>query len=260
MDFDAVAALTRGVPHMGEREARKLYDHVRRTRPAAVLEIGTAHGVSGCYIAAALEENGTGRLTTVDHVSAGYTEPSADELFAKAGLQRWIDRRLIDDSSYTWWLKRQIEERTGADGRTQPAYDLCFLDGAHNWTIDGLAAVLVERLLKPGGWLLLDDLDWTYAGYGGDIELSPPSDKMHPMSEDELRTPHVGAVVDVILKGHPAFDEIRIEDERWAWCRKGTAAVQQVRVETTRPLPVLVSLAAQRSLQQARALLSRRGA
>ena len=37
-----------------------------------------------------------------------------------------------------------------------------FLDGSHNFDIDGLAVVLAEKLLRPGGWLLLDDLDWTY--------------------------------------------------------------------------------------------------
>lgn len=258
MDFEKVAQLTRGVPVMGEREGRKLYDHVRTTKPCHVLELGTAHGVSACYVAAGLEANGHGLLTTVDHRSAAYVEPSADELFMNAGLEHRIDRVLIDDSSYTWWLKRQLEARRDEAGNVDPIYDFCFLDGAHNWTIDGLAVVLAEPLLTEGAWLLLDDVDWSYAAHGDDISLSPPSDKMFPFSPDELETPHVEAIVDVILKPHPAFGEIRIEDERWAWCLKDASSHKRFTIETSRPLAVLVSLALQRCAQRVRALLAGR--
>jgi predicted O-methyltransferase YrrM len=257
MNFDTVADATRGIPVMGEREGRKLYDYVRASRPDHVLEIGTAHGVSACYIAAALEENGHGQLSTVDHRNAGYAAPSADELFTTTGLGDWIDRLLIEDSSYTWWLKGQLERRTDDAGNTAPLYDFCFLDGAHNWTIDGLAVILIERLLRPGAWLLLDDVDWTYAGYEEDISITPPSDKMFTMSEDELHTPQVGAVVEVIIKSHPSFSEVRIQDDRWAWCRKDISPSRLMTVETSRPLSVLVSLAAERGVRRGRAALRR---
>lgn len=132
------------------------------------------------------------RLTTVDHQDAAYAEPTADEIFASTSLHRWIDRVTISDSSYTWWLKGQIENRTDDGGMTVPMYDFCFLDGAHNWTIDGLSVYLIERLLTPGGWLLLDDLDWGYAANADDVSRFPPSDEMLAMSSDEVRTPQVG--------------------------------------------------------------------
>ena len=66
-------------------------------------------------------------------------------------------------SSYTWWLKEQVRARSDADGNCEPRFDFVYLDGAKNWTVDGLAVVLAEKLLRPGGWLLMDDLDWTYA-------------------------------------------------------------------------------------------------
>src|SRR5205085_1807308 len=64
---------------------------------------------------------------------------------------------------YTWWLKEQVAARSDRDGNCEPRFDFVYLDGAKNWTIDGLAVVLIEKLLRPGGWLLMDDLDWTYA-------------------------------------------------------------------------------------------------
>lgn len=257
MRFATVADLTREVPVMGERDGRKLYDHVRNTQPDQVLEIGTAWGASACFIAAALEENGHGRLTTVDHRNAAYHDPTAADLFAAAKLDRWIDQLRIADSSYTWWLKSQIEQRTDEAGNTRPLYDFCFLDGAHNWTIDGLAVYLVERLLTPGAWLLLDDVNWTYARDGEEVSLSPPSDKMFTMSQDELQTPHVGAIVDVILRSHPAFNEIRIQDDNWAWCRKDARATRRLTIETSRPISVLASLALQRGVRRARAAFGR---
>src|SRR5918999_1784722 len=72
-------------------------------------------------------------------------------------------------SSYTWWLKERIEERADAHGNVEPCFDFVYLDGAKNWTIDGFAVVLAEKLLRPGGWLLMDVLEWTY---GADREVT----------------------------------------------------------------------------------------
>ena len=56
-----------------------------------------------------------------------------------------------------------MRSRSDGAGTVEPVYDFVYLDGAKHWTIDGLAVVLVEKLLRPGGWLLMDDLGWTYA-------------------------------------------------------------------------------------------------
>ena len=42
-------------------------------------------------------------------------------------------------------------------------YDFCFIDGAHTWDTDGFAFCLVDRMLRPGGWIIFDDLNWTHA-------------------------------------------------------------------------------------------------
>ena len=121
-----------------------------------MLELGTAHGVGAAYMAAA-----GAHVTTVDYAGAAY-DPSPEEVLARAGV---ADRVTIvrEFSSYTWWLKERVAERSDAHGNVEPCFDFVYLDGAKNWTIDGLAVVLVEKLLRPGGWLLMDDLEWTYA-------------------------------------------------------------------------------------------------
>jgi predicted O-methyltransferase YrrM len=235
---DAVA----GIPFMTAEQGRRIYDHVRETRPEIVLELGTGYGVSAAYIAAALDENGTGRLVSVDHRSSASKYPPAETVAkASADLLSVVEFVREDASSYTWWLRARLEERTDKDGNTGPLYDFCYLDGAHHWTIDGLAVFLVERLLRPGGWLLLDDLDWSFGTktQWADGEIAP----FFPMSPDELRVPHMRSVFDLLLKTHPAFTSFSDEDGRWGWAKKDPAAPRTLRVETsTSPSALVLSV------------------
>ena len=59
-----VSALPR--PHTFPKRGRLLYEHIRENKPDNVLELGTARGGSAVFIAAALEANGSGHLTSVD--------------------------------------------------------------------------------------------------------------------------------------------------------------------------------------------------
>jgi hypothetical protein len=137
---------------------------------------------------------------------------------------------LVEDSSYTWWLKGQVEANSDEEGNRRPDNDFCYLDGAHNWTIDGVSAVLVERLLRPGGWLLLDDLGWTHAGIRAWPGQGP--DDLH-LSRAEQRAPHMRAIFDLIVRQHSSFTQLRLENE---WCG-GHARRLASRVATRRPRP-----------------------
>ena len=232
MDYEAVAAAVEGVPFMSPAQGRIVYDHVRSTRPAAVLELGAAHGVSSAYIAAALEENGGGSLTTVESSAIRFEDPTAEELLERIGLAgiATVDRSA---STYTWFLKKQVEARSDAAGNCEPLYDFCYLDGSKDWTTDGLAVVLIEKLLRPGGWLLMDDLDWTFSSHEGDtIGVM----NIAPMSAAERNEPHLRAVFELIVKQHPSFTEMRIQDGWWGWARKAPGQPRHLSLETSRSL------------------------
>src|SRR3712207_8365464 len=119
---------------MSPEQGRLVYDHVRATRPEAVLELGTAHGVGAAYLAAGLEDNGAGRLTTVDFAGATY-DPPPEAVLARAGLAHRVEV-VREFSSYTWWLKEQVQRRSDRAGNVDPLYDFAYLDGAKNWTIE----------------------------------------------------------------------------------------------------------------------------
>jgi predicted O-methyltransferase YrrM len=229
MDYEAVADKLDGIPHMTRGQGRKIYDHILATRPTNVLEIGTANAVGTAYIAAALDANGDGRVTTLDRTIARY-EPGPHRVLAEVGLARHVELIRNPDSSYNWWLKKQVVARSDSAGNTEPVYDFVFLDGAHEWNIDGLAVILVEKLLKPGGWLLLDDLNWTFAtspSFAASPEALP-----RQFSEEELREPHVRAVFEVLLRTHPAFAEL-LDDGEWGWAKKAPGAPRRLSLVTT---------------------------
>jgi predicted O-methyltransferase YrrM len=243
VDVAVVAAAVRDIPNMKEHEGRRVAGHLRRTGARDVLEIGTGHGVSAAYLVAGLPEDG--RVTSIDSAEAARTRsPSADEVLSRLGVRHRVDLVLVEDSSYTWWLKEQVELRSDQAGNVEPRYDFCYLDGAHNWTIDGLAVVLIEKLLRPGGWLLLDDLGWTYEGGTHGPGQSPDDLRL---SARERTTPHVRAVYDLIVRQHPAFTDFREEDGWWGWAHKDPRRVRRYELRTVTPLRERLARVARRS-------------
>lgn len=210
--FDTVAAAVEGVLHMTPQQGRTIYDFVLAQRPRRVLELGFAHGVSSCYIAAALEEaGGPGRLLTIDQKGALVRRPSIGELLARCGLEHRV-KTIFADTSYTWELLRLLRRPK------PPAFDFAFIDGAHTWDVDGFAFQLVDRMLRPGGWILFDDLDWSLA--------SSPSlrdaDWVRALPREQQQAAQVGQVFDLLVRTHREYTNFRVEDG-WGWAQKRPA-------------------------------------
>jgi predicted O-methyltransferase YrrM len=192
-------------PAAGEQ----LHDFVREHRFDHVLELGFAFGVSSVYLASALEANGHGRLTSVDLEVAKERVPTAQESVDKAGLTHRVDFN-YEATSYTWFLHDKLREQLRDGDRIEPLYDFVFIDGAHTWDADALAFTLVDRLVKPGGWVLLDDLDWTLGDSAPEL----------PLKQRELS--HVREIWELLALTHPQYDEFRT-DGQWGWMRKSTS-------------------------------------
>lgn len=233
MDYDEVRAKVDGIPHMDAAHGKVIYDHVRAVRPAAILELGTANGVSAAYMAAALEANGTGRITSIDRDVADY-QPGPVHVLGSVQLQHRVDLIRVPDSSYDWWLRTRVRERSDGAGNCEPFYDFIFLDGAHELTIDGLAVVLAEKLLKPGGWLLLDDLDWSFSQ--SESQASPPL----PLSAAERDTPAMREVFDLIVRQNPVFTEFRDQDEHWGWAKKAPGQPRRLSLESSESVQTML--------------------
>lgn len=209
MDIDELITVVDGTPHMIPERGREIYDFVREHEPKSVLELGFAHGVSSCYIGAALKANGQGTLTTIDLESARQRRPDISTLLTQTGLTDWV-QPIHTPTSYTWELMRLLE-----DANDEQPFDFAFIDGAHSWFVDGFAFFLVDRLLRPGSWILFDDLDWTYSTSWAlrDTEM------VKAMPEDERTTAQIGKVFDLLVRTHPQYEAFRV-DGSWGWARK----------------------------------------
>jgi predicted O-methyltransferase YrrM len=196
------------VPHMTLAQAEKLTKFIADHQVEVILELGFCHGVSTCYMAAALSELGRGSIITIDLVWTREATPNIEELLNRIGERHRV-KVFYEPTSYTWRMMRFLEEDPA------PRFDLCYLDGAHTWFVDALAFFLVDRLLRPGGWIIFDDLDWTYA-------TSPSlkgSEAVRRMPVDEQTTPQVKKIYELLVKTHPNYHNFRIEDG-WAFAQK----------------------------------------
>ncbi|GLH79400.1 hypothetical protein SSBR45G_43090 [Bradyrhizobium sp. SSBR45G] len=121
-----------------------LYMLARSVSARSIVEFGTSFGISTLFLAAALRDNGRGRLITTEF------EPSK---IARA-------RRNLEEGG----LADLVEIRQGDALQTlstdlPDAIDLVLLDGAKPLYGDVLA--LLERRLSPGAFIVADNADFS---------------------------------------------------------------------------------------------------
>jgi predicted O-methyltransferase YrrM len=216
MDFDRVRnriAELRYPALTSPEEGRRLYDFVLESDTTDILELGSAHGTSSCYMAAALEEKHAGRVLTIDRISARERDPNILTLLTHTGLGEYV-QPVFANTSYTWELMKLIQEQTTGQA-TEPCFDFCFIDGAHTWETDGLAFFLVDKLLRPGGWIVFDDVHWSF---GNSAALRDTEDA-RAMPADERMTPQIMKVVSLLALQHPHYPGFHVRGN-WAWVGK----------------------------------------
>lgn len=229
MKFEEVRSIVEGVPYTNPERGRELYNHIIKNKPERSLELGFAHGVASCYIAAALHEIGSGHLTCVDLDSSADRSPNLEELLDRMGVRSSVDIRIErEKNSYTWFLKKEIERNT-TDKSCNQIYDFCFIDGPKNWTIDGLAFFCVDKLLKEKGWILFDDFNWVYSTYSKDVM---DGIVIRDISEDQAKLPNIKMVFELLIMQHPSYSEFIIDGD-WAWARKVASDTKSVHFQET---------------------------
>jgi SAM-dependent methyltransferase len=197
-----------------EGAMRDIYDCIVDNRLVSCLELGSGHGATSCVIGAAVAETG-GQATTIDMCL--HQPANAKTLKEHVGLGSELEV-VIDPLGYNWWLADLLKKQL-VDGVYQPLFDFVFLDGAHEWQPDALAAQLAVHLLKPGGWLVLDDLNFV-------IRSMPRWKDSHGhLSDRELDSYQVGMVWDLVIRQHAELEKFRVtECGRVGWARKVAGA------------------------------------
>jgi predicted O-methyltransferase YrrM len=195
-----------------EAALQEVYQHIVTTTARDCLELGTGFGATTCIMAAAVDEIGGGTVTTIDHITRN--PDGVAELAQATGLTHHI-RAVTLAQGYDWFLLDVLRQQV-AGNVCEPCFDFCFLDGAHEWIPDALATFLVVKLLRPGRWLMLDDLHFKLRGSHPGWEES-----LADRSDDELDTRQIGMVFDLLVKTHPELRDFMLTNGgHMGWARK----------------------------------------
>ena len=81
-------------------------------------------------------------------------------------------------------------------------FDVVYLDGAHTFMHDGLAVCILKQLIKKGGYLILDDLFWTYSNWNGGKTVEGKLPKYQRDDKQILR------VQEIFLRHDPNFEKL----------------------------------------------------
>lgn len=137
--------VTRGAS-VPPRQATLLFDLAASLGARRCLELGTGVGISGAYLAAAMETGTGGRLVSLE----GHRD--------RADVARATWRRLsLEDAEVV--VGRF--ERTLPGVLDAPPFDLVHLDGHHDRdaTLDYIERI--RATCRPGTLLVVDDIDWS---------------------------------------------------------------------------------------------------
>jgi predicted O-methyltransferase YrrM len=171
---------------------------LKTTDARVVAEVGTYLGHTAEHIARFLE--GRGELHIFDF------EERVSEVVAKLAalgyrnvVAHGSSHRTFD--SYNWSLMKLVRDHP------EPIFDYVLLDGAHTWHHDGFAFLLLDRLLKPGGHIHIDDHHWTLAGSATmNPRVFPATKKLY--TDEQIETAQIGLVVDLLARRDSRYEEV----------------------------------------------------
>lgn len=235
MKFDDVWAKVGHLPYTNKERSQRLYDLVFDNKMHDTMELGVAYGKTLAVTLAALHEIKAQDPYVEGAEADGYDLVEAKEWFTPSAEETIKSLRLPDNPycghaharvfrdrvSYQWSLLCSVRVAClFPSGRTP--YDLVFLDGAHNCFHDVGAFFMAERLLNPGGYLIVDDLPWV-PSKGMTAPMIWGTNINEAWSEEQRNTPHMQWIWDCLVKTHPNLTDFDESDPWWGVCRKKEA-------------------------------------
>lgn len=202
--LDRIDNLFGNVKYMRREQADLLEQFIIEHRLRNLLELGTYHGKGTAYMAAILEARGdSGKITTLDRNDCMKLDPNISYMLEKLELSHRVDIQL-HPRTFSITLMKFLE-----DG-LKSSFDFCYQDGGHTWDGTGFTFFLVDQLLKPGGWIIFDDLDWSRVG----SEHTHNRKIFDGYDEEEMQMKPVRKVWELLV---PALGYINRRETEWGW-------------------------------------------
>lgn len=164
-------------------------------------EIGIYNGDTAIVVARNLEPGATMQLFDFeDRIKYVEARLKADEALAEKDINvRLTPNTDLVYDSYNWSLAHCLME--------QLTYDLVFIDGAHSWHHDGMAFLLIDKMLPPGGVIVFDDIEWSVAT---STTMNPAAfpEVTAQYTEDQIDAVQVKMIIELLVKPDPRYEEI----------------------------------------------------
>ena len=209
ISVETIKDLVEGVPNMSYKQAKIMESFIVDHNIQNILELGFAHGVSTLYFSAILESNLGGNIVSIDLSSAKERKPNIEELFSHFNFKKTNIEAFCEEKSYIWALMKMIEIFN------RPVFDFCYIDGAHNWYTDGFAFFLADKLLKKDGWIVFDDINWTYTR----SKSMKDTQFVRDLPYEEKYTPQIKKVFNLLVMQHPSYGNFEIRNN-WGYAQK----------------------------------------
>lgn len=195
-------------PYMEYVEAEAFDAIIKANNVKSILEIGTFHGVSTCYLGASVSQNG-GNILTIDlfynknrtpHITSFIKELKADNI-------SYIES--VDGAQFE--MLKMIKKNM--------LFDMIYIDGDHFFENALGMFCIADVLLKSKGVLVMDDIEWnTEKAIKNTKSYSEEIRKKYLSKSDERKQiKDVGEVWDNVIKRHPSYHDFNIIGK----CKKG---------------------------------------
>jgi predicted O-methyltransferase YrrM len=129
-------------------EGQALRDWVIRERASRIIEVGLGYGISALFVCEGLLTN---QASDAHHV---VLDPNQATRFANCGLQFLDEAGVSELVEFVPTASEIALPRFLAEGRR---FDLAFVDGNHRFDGVFLDLIYLERLVRPGGIIFVDD-------------------------------------------------------------------------------------------------------
>lgn len=188
----------------------KLVKNLKQMSPGGglrIAEVGVDIGATAVEICKVLDKKDTYYCFDFEHVVREIVE----DLMHLPGVECQLvacgnTRRIYD--SYNWTLSEFFLKMLEDD--SEGYFDLVYLDGAHTLFHDGLATCMLKELLKPNGYLVFDDLNWTI-GRSPTVNPVKKPEMLKCYTEEQINTCQVARVVDIFMRTDKRFKEITVD-------------------------------------------------
>lgn len=105
--------------------------------------------------------------------------------------------------SYAWTIAKQLYEIRRSEGDPL-IWDAVYLDGAHTFPVDAPTTCCIKEMIRKGGYIVFDDMNWTLA-------KSPTcNNESHRaiFTTEQMEEAQVRMIVDLLVRSDPRFREL----------------------------------------------------